>query len=189
MRRPCIRLFLAAVTTATALVAGCATLSESECRRADWHQIGERDGANGHRADRYESHREACLEYGLRPNPERYLAGRDLGLRRYCVLDNAVREGLAGRNYEGVCPPSISNSFAELNRVAYAVYKARKEVESLGNKIDSLESERRSDKTSKDRHKEIRDEIRATERKLDRARDDLRYREMDLNRAVSMTPR
>jgi peptidoglycan hydrolase CwlO-like protein len=189
MRRPHIHLLLATVTTATVLVAGCATLSEDECRRADWYQIGERDGANGHRADRYESHREACLEFKIRPDPERYLAGRDLGLRRYCVPDNAVREGLAGRTYQGVCPPSISNPFAELNRVAYAVYQARNEVENLSSKIDSLEYERRSEKTSKDRHKEIRDAIRATERKLDRARDDLRYREMDLNRAVSMSPR
>jgi hypothetical protein len=185
MFRPGTVLFLASCVS----LAGCATLSESECRRADWYQIGQRDGANGHRADRYEAHREACLEYGIRPNPEPYLAGRDLGLRRYCVYDNAVQEGLAGRTYEGVCPPAIGKHFADLNRAAYAVYKARGEVESLGNKIDSLEYELRSEKTAKDRHKEIREAIRSTERKLDRARDDLRYREMDLNRAVSMTPR
>lgn len=179
--------------TATTLVlscvlamAGCATLNESQCRSVNWYELGARDGSEGHPATRLDAHRDACDDYSIRPDGASYLAGRDLGLRQYCVFDNAVREGLAGRSYQNVCPPAISQRFAELHWVAYAVYAARQNLESLNRKAESLERERRSDKTSAERRGQIRDELRAFDRKLDRARDEVRSRESDLDRMTRL---
>lgn len=163
-------------------IAGCATLDEHECRTADWYSLGSRDGSSGYPASRFDEHRQACDDYGIRPDPNRYMAGRDLGLRQYCVFDNAVREGLAGRRYQNVCPTAIHRRFYDLHRTAYGVYTARQEVESLHRQTESLERERRSDKASAERKSRIRDELRAVDRRLERARDEVRAREHDLDR-------
>jgi hypothetical protein len=171
------------------VVAGCATLDEGECRTANWQDLGTRDGMAGYTASRLDEHRKACAEYGIRPDQDRYLAGRDLGLRQYCVFDNAVREGLAGRTYQNVCPPVVSNRFAELNRAAYAVYSARQEVDQLNGQSATLERERRNDKTAPERKHKIREELRELDRRLDRARDEVRSREGDLDRTTKLLVR
>ena len=49
------------------LLAGCATLSERECRDQDWYGIGADDGFDGAPASTIEDHRKACTEYGIEP--------------------------------------------------------------------------------------------------------------------------
>jgi hypothetical protein len=164
------------------LVSACATLDEGQCRTGNWYQFGERDGAEGHALERMNAHAEACAEYGIRPNEGEYLAGRDAGLRRYCMLDNAIREGLAGHDYRGVCPPAVAFRFAELHRHAYAVHTARGQLDSLEREAVKLEKESRGDKTSPERRRHIHEDLRLLDRKIDRARDDLRSREFDLDR-------
>lgn len=168
------------------MLSGCASLSEGQCKAGGWHQIGESDGVAGHPASRLASHREACAEYGIRPKEADYRSGHAQGLKAYCTPKSAVREGSAGRSYQGVCPPSIHGDFAELHGAAYAAYRARQATQSIDNEIEGLEREHQSSKTSAERRKQIRDELRRLERKLDRARDDEREKEDDLN---SMTRR
>jgi hypothetical protein len=171
------------------LLSGCATLDEGQCRTVNWYQLGERDGAEGQARERMNAHAEACAEYGIRPNERDYLAGHDAGLRRYCVLDNAIREGLAGHDYRGVCPPGVGFRFAELHRYAYEVHRARDQVDSLERESARLEKESRGDKTSPERRKQIREDLRLLDRKIDRARDDKRSREYDLDRVSSPAAR
>ena len=61
-----MRTFVAVVFVPLALLllASCATLSEEECRAADWYQIGVNDGAEGRATDYVESHRRACAGLG-----------------------------------------------------------------------------------------------------------------------------
>lgn len=163
-------------------LAGCATLSEEECRTADWRDIGLRDGRAGHPASRLGEHLEACQKHGIRPVDAQYHAGRNRGLEEYCVLSNAMREGLAGRRYQDVCPAAVHRDFEDLNDAAYAVHDARSKMESLESEMSSRERELAKDKTPEKRRREIRDELRDMDRRLVRLRDDLRWREHDLDR-------
>ena len=42
------------------LLAGCASLSEGDCRSASWEDIGYRDGVKGTGPDRAQDHASAC---------------------------------------------------------------------------------------------------------------------------------
>jgi hypothetical protein len=97
-----MRTFVAVVFVPLALLllASCATLSEEECRAADWYQIGVNDGAEGRATDYVESHRRACAGVGVSPDVEAWLRGRAQGLRLYCTPAKAyqvAREGHALR--------------------------------------------------------------------------------------------
>lgn len=163
-------------------LSGCASLDENECRTADWRDLGRKDGRHGYPQSRLAEHHEACIVHGIRPDEKRYAEGRQEGLRIYCVLDNAVREGLAGRRYEGVCSSGIDRDFSDLNDAALRVYSARNEIDSTDSLITNLENEMRSKKTTDKRRYQIRDEIRELDRKRERQRDELRWRERDLDR-------
>ncbi|MDH3265262.1 MAG: DUF2799 domain-containing protein, partial [Paracoccaceae bacterium] len=52
------------------LLAACASLTEEECRTADWVRIGVRDGAEGRGTDHVEAHRRACAGVGVSPDVE-----------------------------------------------------------------------------------------------------------------------
>lgn len=169
---------------AVACLASCASLSEDQCRMGQWQKIGEADGASGQSPDRLMAHSEACADFGVTPVPEEYLAGHQRGLLYYCTSRNAVREGLAGRSYRGVCPLEVDQAFAGLHDHAYAVYRARQDVDAIERDIRDRERERRSDKTSPERRKEIGEELRRLDNRAHRARDALREQEYDLDRAA-----
>ena len=160
---------------------GCATLNESQCLTADWNELGRQDGRAGYTSSRLAEHREACIKHGIRPDERRYADGRAQGLQDYCVLENAVREGMNGRTYQGVCASFIDRDFRDLNDAAYRVYKARKDIDVIDNQIDVLERELRNDKTSEKRRQNIRDDIRELDRKRDRLRDEVRRSERELD--------
>ena len=78
-----------------AVLAGCATLSDEECRQAaaspqGWTAVGERDGARGRTPDdRLARHRKACESTHVEPDQTRYMAGWNTGIRRYCTAQTA----------------------------------------------------------------------------------------------------
>ena len=73
---PAARAGLVAALLAALAAGGRATLSEDECRSADWNQIGRRDGLRGSPAARLEEHIGACSKLGIRPDAAQYTAGR-----------------------------------------------------------------------------------------------------------------
>ena len=86
-----------------ALLGGCASLSEEECRNADWGRLGHQDGAAGYPESRLAEHAEACAKIGIRPMGDIWRAGWDRGVLLYCVPSVGWREGLSGHGYSGVC--------------------------------------------------------------------------------------
>jgi hypothetical protein len=56
------------------LLAGCAGLSENECRSTDWAQLGERDGISGNRP-RIEVYDYQCGRYNLHAAEKDYMDG------------------------------------------------------------------------------------------------------------------
>ncbi len=163
------------------ILTSCATLSKEECRRGDWYSLGMRDGVNGEPAVQIEKHRKACAEHGIRPDEKLYMDGRAGGLREYCLIDNAFRSGLSGRQYKGVCPDVINLTFFRYNNVAYTVYQTREEIKKLHSEISNIQSKLESNKTTDKERIHLRGEIRDREKKLDELRNHLRDRERDLD--------
>ena len=56
------------------LIAGCAAMTESECRSADWAQLGERDGVSNNRP-RIDQYAYQCDQYGVRAAQKDYMDG------------------------------------------------------------------------------------------------------------------
>ncbi len=118
-----------------ALLAGCASLDKNECRTADWYAIGLEDGARGRTVERLGDHRRACAEHGVTPNTERYLAGRNEGLKSFCTYERGYSQGRAGQAYAGACPKEMSGGFLagyqrgrELHELNRRLEEARKEI-------------------------------------------------------------
>lgn len=55
-----------------ALFAGCAGLSEAECRSADWAELGRRDGAMGMNWQ-VDQHAHRCAAFGVKADETAYL--------------------------------------------------------------------------------------------------------------------
>ncbi len=96
-------------------LAGCASLDRDECVNADWYAIGLEDGARGRAVERLGDHRRACAKHNVAPNSERYLAGRNDGLKNFCTYERGYAEGSAGRAYGAGCPQA-SNFLAGYQR-------------------------------------------------------------------------
>jgi hypothetical protein len=193
---------LAAVLAAGVLLASCATMSPEECKVADWREVGQRDGLSGKPLSQLHDRAEDCGKVGVAVNSQAYKQGRDLGLRNFCRLENAVPLGLNGGTYAGVCPPEIDRAFQHRFQIARSVYDLRNDVRNLDSQIDNLErrlsdlhhvEERRlkeagSDEQRKkvrqdvdDERRHIRGELGETDRRLRRKRDELRSAEYALS--------
>ena len=120
---------------ALALLAGCASLGKDECRSADWYAIGLEDGSRGRALERLGDHRRACAKHGIAPQTERYLAGRDDGLKSFCTYENGYARGRAGGANPNTCAPPAAAGFAagyqrgrELHELHRALAENRREV-------------------------------------------------------------
>lgn len=154
-------LFLCAALFAGLLPASCATLSQEQCEAGDWRAIGFNDGADGRSADRLSSHAEACSEYGIAVDAAVYQAGRSEGLRVYCRLDNAERQGRAGESYNGVCQGELGVAFGRVHDAAKDVYNLEAQSNSLDSDIDAKLAELRGSDLSPDRIAELTRELTA----------------------------
>jgi len=79
-------------------------MDKDECRTADWYGVGLEDGARGRAVERLGDHRRACAKHNVTPDTERYIAGRNEGLRSFCTYDRGYAEGRAGHSYNAGCP-------------------------------------------------------------------------------------
>ena len=79
-------------------------MDKDECRTADWYGIGLEDGARGRAVERLGEHRRACAKHNVTPDTQRYVAGRNEGLRSFCTFDRGYAEGRSGHAYNAACP-------------------------------------------------------------------------------------
>ncbi len=94
------------------LLGGCAKMmNENECVAADWRSVGYQDGTQGRAQDWLGRRAEACAEYGVTPNMDQYLIGRDQGLQNFCQPRRGFDLGLRGGRYDNVCPPNLEGPF------------------------------------------------------------------------------
>lgn len=169
---------------AAALLAGCESLSPAECATADWRQLGVQDGSRG-QGDRAADYYESCAKAGIAVNVTAYREGRNQGLMQYCQPANALREGLAGHSYEGVCPAPMDQSFRNIHGIAWREQDARKTLARLQREQDQMQLELRDSKTKEDRKRLLRDQLSRSDRRLEDARNTLRDASHQLDRLRS----
>jgi hypothetical protein len=131
--RSLARIFAALALCAT--LSGCASLSKSECLSANWQDIGIRDGANGQPEEYLIQHSTACAKVGVAPDRERWLAGREQGLERFCTPQRAYQIGEYGGGFDA----AICRNFDQ-ERLSDAYNKGR-DVNRLAGEIGSIDSE------------------------------------------------
>ena len=124
MKYPFITLNLIALC----FLSACATMNRSECLNADWQIIGMEDGSRGQRLAYIGKHREACAEYNVAPDLEKYQQGRLQGLKQYCTYNNGFGLGQRGSNFNDVCPPGLIDDYQ-------IGYQRGKEIYSLNRSI------------------------------------------------------
>lgn len=128
------------------VLGGCATLNESECRSADWSQLGARDGGLGYSRDRLQDHRKACSEFGLAADDAAWSEGYAAGLADYCTADNGYRVGRQGGHYANVCPAQAERRFVPAYELGRETYDLEREMEELDRRIESLQARLIGDK-------------------------------------------
>ena len=166
---------------AAVLLSGCAAMSEKECQTADWRDQGMKDALNGHDRTRLVDVREACAKAGVAPNEALYLDGWNRGIRQFCTPDNGARWGRQGRSYSGSCPAELGTAFSDRYRDGRRAWDAEQAVNRLQSEQQDKQRalEKAKDDTSR---KQLRDQLRALDRRLFDARDDLDRAEWQLRR-------
>jgi major membrane immunogen (membrane-anchored lipoprotein) len=150
---------LAFMLTLGSLLAGCESMSEDQCRRADWHQRGRDDGRTGEPDGYIDSHHKACAKAGVVPDARLWRQGWAEGIRSYCVPHVAWQRGLDNGNYQGACRDFDEASWLAWYRAGKDAHKTRSERDSRQREIGKLEEQlKKSEK--EDERKTLREKIR-----------------------------
>lgn len=113
-----------------ALLSGCATLSKSECRNADWSLIGFEDASRGYAMDRIGQHRRACSKVDVVPDMTGYETGHKKGAHQYCTPARGYREGINGASYNGICPADLEQQFTRAYRDGQEIFQIKQRINS-----------------------------------------------------------
>lgn len=160
------------ITGLTLALAGCASLSDKECRAGNWAAIGQRDGADGQPASRLGAHAEACAEFKITPDAAAWERGRQQGLQSYCQPLVGRSKGADGASYHQVCIGAAEVRFLR-------GYEVGKQIRELRQLQDS-QRKRRKELTDRLAKKETTaDEAKRLKRDLDQLdRDDQRVQRL-----------
>lgn len=119
-------------------LAACGTLSETECRGADWEAIGRADGSNGRTPDHIERHARACNQYGIAPVRAPWEKGRQAGLPLYCTPSRAWSEGADGKRLSPVCPAEDLEELERLNFRGRTYHRIGQDIADAARQIDRI---------------------------------------------------
>ncbi|MBM0103251.1 DUF2799 domain-containing protein [Steroidobacter sp. S1-65] len=115
----------------------CATMDREECLTVDWRTVGFEDGVRGYAGDRIGQHRKACAKHGVTPDFAAYQAGREAGLREFCVPANGFRLGSQGGSYSGICPADLEPAFADAYRSGQQLYTLESRLSNVTHSLNS----------------------------------------------------
>lgn len=118
-------------------LSGCATMDREECLTVDWHTVGYEDGVAGYSGDRIGQHRKACAKHGVTTDLVAYQAGRQEGLREYCVPANGFRLGSQGGDYSGMCPSDLDPAFSDAFETGRQLHTLESRLADVNYEIDS----------------------------------------------------
>lgn len=135
------KITLAILSSAFLLLSGCATMNEDECRSADWYSVGFEDGAHGRPINYIGNHREACAEYGIRPQADRYQDGWNKGIRRYCTPRNGYQAGMRGHSRGAQCPADLAWEFNAAYQYGHRIYLLNRELSAIEHDMRAAQNE------------------------------------------------
>ncbi len=205
MTKNIITLF--ALGMSAVFLVSCATMTPEECQRANWLDIGVKDGLSGEPMATLDDRIGICGKAGITVDTGPYVTGREQGLQTYCRIENAVTLGLNGSYYVGACPPMIDVEFRRRYELANAVYQARTELASIAARSDALqrqlhnigrdelqrtidtekeEDRKRIRREFDDRRNRLRNELFELDRKARYARDSVRAAETALTAGTKL---
>ena len=121
--------------------AGCAAMSDTECRIGDWYGAGLKDGQAG-KTSQLAAYAEACQKVGVTTNLTQYNQGREQGLLSYCTPQNGYRVGRDGAGYAGVCSPALQAAFLPQYELGRQQFMLARDIAALENRLDYLQRER-----------------------------------------------
>jgi hypothetical protein len=151
----------------TVILTGCASMSEKECRQADWYARGLHDGREGSAPDQVRNHREACAKVGILPDEARWQSGWFEGVKSYCTPNAAWMAGVSNVTYAGACATLDEATFLRYHRAGRLVHQARLELNQNKAQIGRLEDELKKASKDDDR-KRLRDDLQRAERERTR---------------------
>lgn len=155
------------------LLAGCESMSVSECKVADWGRVGFADGARGDEERRIAAYTEDCGKVGIVPNAKLYRYGWDQGIVQFCTPANGWREGNEGHaSKASVCQGQAG--FAGFSRYLEAGLQVRKTQDQMHH--NASESERLQKRLEESKSDDEKKDLRADLRQLDR--DQVRLRKL-----------
>jgi len=158
--------------SAAVVLAGCAAMSQEECRTADWGEQGMRDALDGYPRSRLADIREACAKAGVAPIESLYWNGWNAGITRFCTPENGERWGREGRGYHNSCPPQIEAGFLDRYRAGRRVHDAEQVLEQLQREQDRVQWRLNAERDEA-RRQWLRASLRDLDLRLAMARDDL----------------
>lgn len=157
------RFFLPWALAMSAVLAGCASMSKTECQSADWQLAGLADGRSGLPPDYINSHQEACAKAGVTPDVPRWRVGWTEGVKSFCSPNSAWNAGLRNATYYGVCAGLDEATFLRYHRAGQLVYRARQDLSKTQAEVTKLEDDLK--KASKDEErKRLRDDLHRADR-------------------------
>lgn len=155
-----------AASLACLITTGCATMSEDQCRMADWYEVGLADGRAGHSDLRLGKHAEACASVGIRPDADAWRAGRRDGLMAYCTAESGWRIGQTGASYHQVCDPEGEADFLFGYEIGKELHDVGASIHDLENRIAAVNRQLDDTALDEDDRHALRDELERLNRQI-----------------------
>jgi hypothetical protein len=160
-------------------LAGCESMTVSECKVADWSRVGYTDGSRGESESRIANYTEDCGKAGIVPNAKAYRRGWDSGILQFCTPANAWREGTQGHtSKEDVCRGQPgANTYARYFQAGMRLHRTKEQMQRNSSETARLQKRLEASK-SDDERKELRSDLRHIDRDQARLRHLLEEQQM-----------
>ncbi|HSV51066.1 MAG TPA: DUF2799 domain-containing protein [Burkholderiaceae bacterium] len=158
-------IFLALAMAALLALSACASMTESECKVADWGRVGRDDGARGESDQRIAAYTEDCAKVGVRPNALAYRQGWDVGIQSFCTAGSGWREGSNGNTSKSDrCRGRAGEqAFSHYFHAGLEVHRTVERMRENDRESSRLESQLRKS-TNDDEKRRLRERLRSIDR-------------------------
>lgn len=152
-------------------LAGCESMSVSECKVADWTRVGMSDGSTGVSERRIADYSEDCAKAGVVPNAQAYRRGWDAGIVQFCTPANGWREGVQGNSGKtSVCQGQAGFAgFSHYLDLGMQVHRMQELLQRNGQESSRLQGRLEASKND-DEKKQLRENLRHLDREQSRLR-------------------
>ena len=150
---------------ASLLLAGCESMSVSECKVADWGRVGFADGTRGESDRRIADYTEDCGKAGIVPNAKLYRYGWDQGIVQFCTPANGWREGTEGHSGKAsVCQGQAGYAgFSRYLEAGLQVHNIQAQMQRIARESERLQK-RLEESKNDDEKKDLRNDLRHLDR-------------------------